>query len=89
MLCHRGQNLLQIIANPALVLNGQLVIRTDNHGQIGVPQLHCLLIRYVRHICRAFLAVSCIELGNHISHKPGCLSADISLLVHEKLIEEA
>ena len=68
------------------MLHRQLVIRADNHGQEGFPQLHSLLIRDIRHIRWSLLPVACVKLGDDVSNQAGSLSSDVPLLVHEKLI---
>ena len=62
------------------------MIRPDDHFQILLPDLHHALLGNIRHTRRALLAVTGVELRDHVSDQPRRLRADVALTVHQKLI---
>ena len=86
MINHRCQHIFQVITDAPFLLQHQLVIRSDDHFQILLPDLHHPLLGNIRHARRALLAVTGIELRDHVSEQPRRLRADVALAVHQKLI---
>ena len=86
MINHRRQHIFQVITDAPFLLQHQLVIRPDDHFQILLPDLHHALLGNIRHAHWALLAVTGIELRDHVSEQPRRLRTDIALTVHQKLI---
>ena len=86
MINHRCQHIFQVITDAPFLLQHQLVIRSDDHFQILLPDLHHPLLGNIRHARWALLAVTGIELRDHVSEQPRRLRADVALAVHQKLI---
>ena len=86
MINHRCQHIFQVITDAPFLLQHQLMIRSDDHFQILLPDLHHALLGNIRHARRALLAVTGVELRDHVSDQPRRLRADVALTVHQKLI---
>ena len=79
---------LQRIADPVLVLGGELVVRPDDPGQSQLPQAQGGLLVHVGGVGGPLFAVARVEPGHHLPGQVGRVAADVALPVAQQLIEE-
>ena len=78
----------QGISDPTAVLGHQLMVRKDDFFQIQLPLTQVGDIAQGLAVPGAFLHIARVEIGDDGAHQCRRLAADVSLPVHQQLIEE-
>ena len=85
----RQHDVLQLGTDAPLLDVDQTVIRADDDLEVMLPQVQHLLLGDILHSLRAALSVPRVEPGKQLAKKQRGVDADLTLLVHEKFVQEA
>ena len=88
ILGQRHDDILQLIPDALLLQVHEPVIRADGLLQIMGPEIFHLLLGDILHALGPAFPVPGVELGDHLSQELGALDSDLSVPVHEQLIQK-